>query len=328
MPGKASHVEAADYDSDGDIDLYVGSYDEATSSYKHYLFNNEMSRFKDISAEAGIKHSGNESSASFSDFDNDGFLDIYVTKDNGDILYLNAGKGLFENVTDKAKIGSKTGGNTALFFDMDHDGDLDLFETGNNSDLMFRNNGDGTFDEQSEKMGVSGKNAGSRDAAFGDFDDDGDIDFFVVNEKTSNTLYSNQRQGYFKDITAESGLKSNGGSTSAAVGDYNNDGFSDIFITSVVPGGNELYRNKGNGTFEPEKNSRNMFSALQNIKAYDAAFFDFDNDGFQDLAVAGEAESKENRGLFLYHNDGKGNFEDVSRLLPDEIKIRKTAGSL
>ena len=122
-------METADYDSDGDIDLYVGSYDPASSSYKHYLFNNDMRRFKDVSSEAGIKHTGKESSATFADFDNDGFLDLYIVKEGGDILYRNVGKGVFEDVTAKAKIGSKTGGNKALFFDMDHDGDLDLYET-------------------------------------------------------------------------------------------------------------------------------------------------------------------------------------------------------
>jgi len=315
-----THVEAADYDSDGDVDLYVGSYDPATSTYKHYLFNNEMSRFKDVSEEAGLKHSGKESSASFADFDNDGFLDLYIVKESGDILYRNAGKGVFEDVTGKTLIGSKTGGNKALFFDMDHDGDLDLYETRSNSNLMFRNNGDGTFQEQSEKMGLSCLNANSRDAAFGDFDDDGDIDMFVVNENATNKLFSNQRQGSFKDNTEESGLISNGGSGSVAVGDYNNDGFLDLFITSLSGGNHELFRNKGNGSFERVKNSKEMFSALQKVKAYDAKFFDFDNDGFQDLIIAGESEEKGGRGIFLYHNDGKGNFEDVSRLLPDEPK--------
>ncbi len=199
---------------------------------------------------------------------------------------------------------------------MDHDGDLNLFETRSNSNLMFRNNGDGTFQEQAEKMGLSGGKVNSLDAAFGDFDDDGDIDLFVVNEKGSNILYSNQREGFFKDVTEESGLKSTGGSTAVAVGDYNNDGFLDLFITSDIPGNHMLYRNKGNGNFEPAKNSKEMFSALKNVKAYDAKFFDFDNDGFQDLIVVGESEIKGGRGVFLYHNDGKGNFEDVSRLLP------------
>jgi tetratricopeptide (TPR) repeat protein len=316
----STHVEAADYDSDGDIDLYVGSYDQASSSYKHYLFNNEMNRFKDVSEEAGLKHSGRESSATFADYDNDGFLDLYIVKEGGDILYRNAGKGIFENVTDKAQIGSKTGGTRALFFDMDHDGDLDMYETRPNSNLMFRNNGDGTFVQQSEKMGLQCSNANSREAAFGDFDDDGDIDIFVANENASNNLFSNQRQGFFKDITEESGLKSSGGSGAVAVGDYNNDGFPDLFITSVSGGDQLLFRNKGNGTFEAVKNSKDMFSALQHVKAYDVRFFDFDNDGFQDLIIAGESEENGGRGVFLYHNDGKGNFEDVSRLLPDEPK--------
>jgi tetratricopeptide (TPR) repeat protein len=314
----STHVEAADYDSDGDVDLYVGSYDQASSTYKHYLMNNDMGRFKDVSEEAGIKHSGKESSAAFADYDNDGFLDLFIAREGGDILYRNAGKGIFENVTEKAHIGSKTGGNRALFFDMDHDGDLDLYETGSNSNLMFRNNGDGTFQEQAEKMGMSCKNANSREAAFGDFDDDGDIDLFVVNENSSNTLFSNQRQGNFKDITEASGLKSKGGSGAVAVGDYNNDGFPDLFITSVNGGDHELMRNKGNGTFELAKNSNQMFAALKHVKVYDAKFFDFDNDGYQDLIVAGESDEKGGRGVFLYHNDGKGNFEDVSRLLPEE----------
>ena len=319
----STHIETADYDGDDDIDIYAGSYDPQSSSYKHYLFNNDIGKFKEVSEAVGIRHKGRESSAAFADYDNDGFLDLYIVREEGDILYRNAGKEIFDDVTAKANIGSKTGGNSALFADFDHDGDLDLYETRSNSNLMFRNNGDGTFQELAEKTGIALPGAASDDAVIGDFDDDEDIDLFVVNEKSSNNLFSNQRLGVFKDITSESGLKSLGGSSSAAVGDYNNDGFSDLFITSVTGNNFGLYRNSGTGSFELEKNSEKMFSSMENLKAYDATFFDFDNDGALDILIAGESNTTDGRGVFMYHNEGNGKFTDVSYLLPESIKSGK-----
>jgi hypothetical protein len=313
-----THVAEGDYDGDGDVDLYIGSYDPATSSYKHYLLNNDMGRFKDVSDEVGITHKGRESFASFADFDNDGFMDLYVVREGGDLLYRNAGPGKFEDVTARSKAGSRTGGNMVLFFDMDHDGDLDFFEARQEGDLMFRNNADGTFEDVTSRLGLPGNNLMTRSAAIGDYDDDGDIDFMVVNENAGNILYSNQRQGVFKDITETSGLKSEGGSSAVTVGDYNNDGYPDMFIGSVKSD-NKLYRNLRNGTYE-EVNTKEMFTALKNVKVYDARFLDFDNDGFLDLLIAGESSEKDGRGLLLYHNDGKGNFADVSNLLPAELK--------
>jgi tetratricopeptide (TPR) repeat protein len=316
----STHVEAADYDGDGDIDLYSGSYDAAGSSYKHYLFNNEMGRFNDASAGSGINHSGKETSAAFADYDNDGFSDLFIIREGGNILYRNAGNGSFEDVTSKSQIKSKTGGNMALFFDLDHDGDLDLFEARSGKNELFRNNSDGTFAEQAEKAGLASEDGESRDAAFGDFDEDGDIDFIVANEKSSDVLYSNQRMGIVKNITETSGLKSNGGSSAITAGDYNNDGFLDLFIASIGGGDNKLYRNLNNGSFELVKSSKTMFTAMQNVKAWDASFFDFDNDGFLDLLIAGESTEKEGRGLLLYHNDGKGAFVDLSKLLPEKVR--------
>tara|TARA_R110001583_G_scaffold191209_2_gene356139 strand:- start:5545 stop:9111 length:3567 start_codon:yes stop_codon:yes gene_type:complete len=319
----STHIESADYDGDGDLDIYLGSFDPITSTYKHYLFNNDMARFKDVSKEVGISHSGTESSAIFTDFDNDGFLDLYIVKNNGNVLYRNAGKGTFEDVTVRAKLDIKTGNKKALFFDYDHDGDLDLFEYGSNLNVLFRNNGDGTFLNQTEKTGMISEGLESKDAAFGDFDDDGDIDLLVVNESASNILYSNQRQGVFKDITENSGLKMNSGSSSVAVGDYNNDGFLDVFITSLTGENNELYYNLGDGTFKPVKNTNKMFAALQQVKVYDSNFLDFDNDGFLDIIVIGESLQNNGRGIFLYHNEGSGKFTDVSNLLPEEPKSGK-----
>jgi tetratricopeptide (TPR) repeat protein len=316
----AAHVAAGDYDGDGDIDLYAGTYDPASSSYKHFLFNNEMGSFKDVSDEAGLRHSGREYSAEFADYDNDGFLDLYVIRDGANLFYRNTGKGKFEEISEKAGVGDKTGGNMSLSFDIDHDGDLDLFIARSGSNLLYRNNSDGTFLEQAGKMGLSGGNGVSRDAAFGDFDEDGDIDLVVVNENGGNMLYSNQRQGIFKDIAENSGLKSAGGSNAVSVGDYDNDGFQDLFIASVNGEDQALYRNLRNGSFEKDKKSKEFFHVLQHVKDYDVAFIDFDNDGFLDLFIAGESTDQDGRGLFLFHNDGKGGFKDVSNLLPDNLK--------
>lgn len=316
----STHLESADYDGDGDSDFYIGCFDPTAGSFKHYLFNNEMGRFKEVSSEVGLTHSGKESSAVFADYNNDGFLDLYITRETGDILYENADKGVFKDVTSDAKIGNKTGGNKAIFFDLDHDGDLDLFETGTTSNQFFRNNGDGTFQERSAEMGLSGNGSDSQAATFGDFDDDGDIDLFVANEKASNNLYTNERQGIYTDVADKSGLKNNGGSGAVATSDFNNDGFLDLFIGSSTGKNSEIFLNKGNGSFEPLKNSKKMFASLDQVKVNDVRFLDFDNDGFSDILVAGEPLNTGGRGLFLFHNDAVGVFSDVSKLLPAEPK--------
>ncbi len=317
---RSSHVEAADYDGDGDIDLYSGSYDQASSSYKHFLFKNSMGLFTDATNEAGLRHSGIESSASFADFDNDGFFDLYIVREGGDILYRNVSEGTFKNVSTESKTERKKEGNNAVFFDMDHDGDLDLYRLSSDLNQQFRNNSDGTFLELNGKMDLPKSGTISRDAVFGDFDEDEDLDLIVVNENSSNIYYSNQRQSVFKDVTEVNGLKTAGGSTSVTTGDYNNDGFLDLFITSVNANENLLYKNLKNGGFEAVKNSSEMFTKLRDLKAYDASFLDFDNDGFLDIVIAGEVSVGDGSGLCLYHNDGNGSFTDVSDLLPEDIK--------
>jgi hypothetical protein len=307
---------SADYDGDDDIDIYAASYDPTTSKSKHFLYNNDSGRFTELSKKAGIDHSGKDISAVFADYDNDGFQDLYIVREEGDILYRNDGKGTFDDVTSKARLTGIKGGKKALFFDADHDGDLDLFEARNGMNFLFRNNSDGTFTEQAEKMGLSGGNMVSTDAAFGDFDEDGDIDLFVTNENGSNSLYSNQRQGIYRDVTYESGLASEGGSGAVAVSDYNNDGFPDIFILSVNGEEHSLFRNMGNGKFEKENDFSQKLKNLRLKPESDALFLDFDNDGFSDLLIAGE--EGQGNGLHLLHNDGKGSFSDSSDLIPSE----------
>jgi len=317
--GYISHVEAADYDGDGDIDLYAGSYDPASSSYKHYLFINEMGRLTDNAEASGIKHTGKERSASFADFDNDGFMDLFVVRENGDLIYRNASKGNFGDITSKSHAGTSSGGKKVLCFDADEDGDIDILELKDGGDLLFRNNGDGTFTEMAEKMGLRRAGSKSTDATFGDFDEDGDLDLVIADADKGVILYSNQRQGIYRDVTETNGLSSKSGVTSVTVGDYNNDGFLDMFVTSLTGDGYALYMNHRDGTFEKDMSSPDLYKVLNNIKGYDAAFLDFDNDGYLDLLVAGESSDKSGRGLLLFHNDGKGKFTNTSDILPPEI---------
>ncbi|MBI5008917.1 MAG: VCBS repeat-containing protein, partial [Bacteroidia bacterium] len=314
-----SIVTVADYDRDGDIDIYAGAYDSSTASWKHFLFNNDMGRFTDVAAGSGINHKGNESFATFADYDNDGYLDLYIIRDEGDILYRNDGKGSFEDVTGESRIGSTTGGNMALFFDLDHDGDLDLYEMRSTANLQFRNNADGTFTDQSDKMDQVPGNLVSRDAVFGDFDEDEDIDLVVANENQSAVFYSNQRMGVFRNETEKSGLGSTGGSTSVSAGDYTNDGYLDLLITSKENGKHRLFRNTRTGSFEADASVDKVFALTTNSLIHDGALIDFDNDGSLDILLVGEPVSEGAKGLFLFHNNGIDSFNDVSHLLPAEI---------
>ncbi len=305
-------LSVADIDEDGDIDLFYAS------GNKYYLFQNEFGRYDNILEQSNIKINGKVRNSAFADYNNDGYLDLMVVKENGIQLFLNVAEGKFKDVTDTAfKDHQKIKALTCLFVDADHDGDLDLFLGGRN-DQMFRNNGDGTFKNITLKMGFGKNKSSSRDASLGDFDDDGDIDLFITRENGNNALYSNLRQGVFRNIASKAGLHKISKSISTGVSDYNNDGFLDLFIVTS-DGSYKLYKNKKNGTFTEDKTSSQSFNVLKSININDITFFDFDNDGYQDIFVAGDTKNNGKRRNFLFHNNGKGRFKDLSRLLPQNL---------
>jgi tetratricopeptide (TPR) repeat protein len=315
----STFISACDYNGDGDIDLYVGRVNPQNQNYEHYLFKNVWGVFQDVSSEAGISHKGRETSARFADYDNDGLLDLYIVTEGNDLLYKSTGEETFEEVSGKAKLSETGSGNGSLFFDYDHDGDLDLYVTRSGPNALFRNNSDGTFLHQPQSS-LAGERVLSTDAGFGDFDEDGDIDLLVVNNKTSIQLFSNQRQGVFKNLTLEAGLEREEGSRALTVGDYNNDGFLDLFIASEKAGQSALYLNRGDGTFKTDEVSEELTRTLLGVKAYDASFLDFDNDGYLDLLVVGEAVKEGDQGVYLFHNDGAGKFWLSPGILPDDLK--------
>lgn len=310
-----------DHDGDGDQDLFVSRWLSGEKVSRQYMLTNENGTFLDITAEVGISHPGRDFFALFADYDNDGFLDLFIINSEANRLYHNSGEGAFQDITASTGIETTSEGRTALFADLDLEGDLDLFITTGTRNRLYRNNLDGTFSEIADEAGLIGEEFISRDATFGDFDDDGDIDLFIVNQNGTNRYFDNLRQSYFRDITRHTNLITDGGSSAVATGDYDNDGYIDLFVTALIGGQHSLLRNRGDGTFERDARSEGAFESIKGFAGLDAVFFDADNDGFLDLLVAGESqdETKAHSGLHLFYNNGSGIYLNATSLLPEDL---------
>lgn len=312
---KYASLVVTDFDGDGDNDVYLGGAD---ASGVPRLYRNNFGHYEEITQEAGLTHSGNEYSSLFSDFDNDGFLDLFIIKADEYILYHNNGQGNFENVAEQAKLPKSRGGNKAVFFDLDHEGDLDLLIVGNGNIEVFRNNGDKTFFDYTAKSGIVVQpEFNGVEVSFGDFNGDGTTDFVVANENGNNALYKNLRHGRFEDIVQTGNVSIGTGASRLTAGDYNNDGFLDLLLTNKA-GNLELHQNQRDGNFARDNKAENSLMQ-KNAKAIDALFLDFDNDGLQDIISIWKFEDSTNGVVRLYHNDGTGNFRETSRLLPKDL---------
>src|SRR5437588_12840904 len=141
---------------------------------------------------------------------------------------------------------------------------------------------------------------GSREPAAGDFDGDGRVDLVVVVADGRARLFQSLGQGRFEDVTAASGLAAVRRAGAVAVGDYDNDGFLDLFLTSLDGTEPALYHNRGDGTFELDARTGGLRRTLSGVAGLDAAFFDFDNDGRLDLIVVGKPTTPNGHGVVLF----------------------------
>ena len=279
----------------------------------------------------------------FFDYNNDGHLDIYIVNsgslnqnvqslrhaDHADVLYRNNGDGTFNDATVEAGLQQNHGyGMGCLAADYDNDGDTDLYLTNFGKNQLFRNNGDGTFTDITSHAGV-GDGSWSVSASFGDFDLDGYLDLYVTNyldyqletahacflegvhiycgpheyPGARDTLYRNEGDGTFTDVTARARLYKDGKGLGTLFTDYNTDGYPDIFVANdAVP--DFLYRNNGDGTFTDVAietgvayNSEGRATASMGI-----AVGDYDNDTLPDLFVTNFSLEINS----LFHNDGDG----------------------
>ncbi len=317
LNGKRSKILLTDYDNDGDFDLYTIPAD---SNAEPNLFRNNGGKF--IPA-ATVGRRGD--AAAFADIDKDGDPDLYLSGDAGVVLLRNDRAGNFTEVTDFGDTRSNQGSKqqdrrVILSVDYDHDGDLDLFTTRDRVE-MYRNNGDGVFSDVSDQTFIPSERSSARDAALGDFDDDGDIDLLIVNDGSGCTLYTNLRQGKMQAMTDEIGISQNHAFTAVAAGDYDNDGDIDLFIATDGKTPHQLYRNRGDGTYAPDGRSHEeTLNDAKGVHGLDAHFLDYDNDGFLDLWLIGTPKEGDGRGVFLFRNDGTGRFTDASNVLPNTIR--------
>ncbi|MBM3239867.1 T9SS type A sorting domain-containing protein [Candidatus Poribacteria bacterium] len=233
-----------DYNNDGHLDLYVVN-GAVWGAEPNALYRNKGDgAFEEVTRQAGVEAIGEGLYIAISDYDNDGYMDIHVGNFNSPgMLYHNNRNGTFTDVT--KVVGLKEGEQAAVFGDYDNDGDLDIRTLWR----LYQNNGDGTFTDVTR---ASDLKTATYLSMFADFDNDGDLD--ILDRATGNRLglYRNNGDGTFTDITIAAGLGQErpGVIYSPAVGDYDNDGFLDIYVSyghpDVPPGPNILYHNEGN----------------------------------------------------------------------------------
>ena len=236
-----SHGTAwADYDGDGDLDLYVNDFNGANVLYQ----NDGDGTFTDVTSTAGVGDTGEGYSTAWADYDGDGDLDLYVANNGGaNTLYQNDGDGTFTDVTSVAGVGDTGEGQGTAWADYDGDGDLDLYvaNTSGGANVLYRNNGDSTFTDMSNAAGV-GDTGNGRNTAWADYDGDGDLDLYVTNYNSANALYQNDGNGTFTDVASTAGVANTGSDQGTAWVDYDGDGDLDLYVVEYHDA-NVLYRN-------------------------------------------------------------------------------------
>ncbi len=342
-----------DFDNDGDLDVLL-----LQGPGGDRLFRQEKDgTFTDVTAAAGLAAERIAVGTAVGDVDNDGRVDIFISSYGPNALYRNRGNGRFENVTARAGVAGDGGWSaSAAFCDYDRDGFLDLFVTryviydpkkpcfafdGSpeycspkvkqaRSDLLFHNNGNGTFADVSRASGIAGTTLPGLGVVCADLTGDRRMDFFVANDGKPNQLWAADGKGRFADEALVRGgaLNAAGQAESGmgvALGDVENDGDLDLFITHMTTETNLLYVSDGKGGFDDLSVRAGMPRARKT--GFGTAFLDYDHDGDLDLAIAnGRAfrlavlpgasmASHWNpyaEPNLLLDNDGRGVFTDVS----------------
>ncbi|MCH8251348.1 MAG: VCBS repeat-containing protein [Planctomycetes bacterium] len=308
-------VAMADLDGDGDPDIVtLGAADGHLGLYE----NDGRGVFTDREPLSGIPSIPLASGVTAADYDGDGDLDLYISRRGApNVLLRNDGGWTFSDVTLAAGVGDDGQGQGCAWADYDADGWLDLYVSNRTSlpsephNRLYHNLGDGTFEEVAEALGVDAGADPTFQATWFDYDRDGLVDLYLCTDKGEDcTNYSNHLfrnvGGTFIDVTDASGTAACIGCMGTAIADLDGNGFSDMYCSNT-PAGNVLFMNAGDGTFAESAESAGMGSFGL---GWGVAFFDYDNDGYQDLYVCNS--NAENR---LYDYNGIFPAVDVAEAL-------------
>ncbi|MBX2818618.1 MAG: VCBS repeat-containing protein [Rhodothermaceae bacterium] len=299
-----------DFDNDGDLDLFVSNY----YGLDNFLyFNNGDGTFSKVTEGSIVSDGGHAFGSSVVDYDNDGYLDIYVTNGaeipdgENNFLYHNNGDGTFTRILTGPLVNDGKSSSAGSWVDYDNDGDQDLFvadgftedvSQANNS--VYQNNGDGTFTEI-DPVSIGIEHSQSSNGSWADYDNDGDFDLFITNFiGRNNNLYQNNGDGTFTRMAAGVLTSDGGDSVSSAWGDYDNDGDVDLYVTNDFNENNSLFRNNGDGSFTK------LFQvqpSTEGGRSNGATWVDYDNDGFLDLFVP-NGQRPATQSNILYRNSG------------------------
>jgi hypothetical protein len=299
----------ADTDNDGDLDCFVVNWYNVNNLF---YTNNSAGNFTKINSGPQVNDLGYSETAAWGDYDNDGLVDLYVTNSAGikrNFLYKNLGANTFTKVVTGTPVTDAFASRCVNWTDIDLDGDVDLFVTNENSqkENIYRNDGAGVFVKLT--AGALLNDAGNTNSgSWADFDNDGDLDVFLANDQGYNGLFRNDGNFNFTKLVADTTAKDESRSFSSSWSDVDNDGDLDLFVTNSFGTSTKLtnffYMNNGNSTFS---RIGNMALTADSAWSYGCAFGDYDNDGFEDLAVATCRFNGVDDPDLLYHNDGNAN---------------------